>query len=155
MLGHGGMALIHFAIGIFVIIDFNAGVLIGICAFLVIYQNSSGPVAYAYASETCCDIALGMCILALYSAILVLSLSTEPLMDSPNFGTEGVFFMLGVFMVIATITVYMFVGETLGLQKAQKKLLFVPGGPWGRKLQEGEVPHSPAPLDRQGRYNLV
>ena len=63
--------------------------------------------------------------------------------------------MLAIFMVMATITVYFYVGETMGLQKAQKKLLFVPGAPWGRKLKEGEIPHSPAPLDRHGKYNLV
>ena len=82
LFGHSGMAVAHFCIGLFIIIDFNAGVLLGIAAFLLIYQNTSGPVAYQYATETCCDIALGICILVLYITILVLSLATEPLMNS-------------------------------------------------------------------------
>ena len=76
------MSVAHFLIGIFIIKNFNAGVLAGIAFFLFIYQNSSGPIAYQYATETCCDIALGMCILVLYLTILLLSLTTQPLMNS-------------------------------------------------------------------------
>ena len=34
-------------------------------------------------------------------------------------------------------------GETMGLSKAEKKALYVPGGPWGRKLLPNEQPYSP------------
>ena len=68
--------------GIFTIIGFDGGLLAMICCFLLIYQNTSGPVAWLYASETCCDIALGANILVLYSSVLVLSLTTQPLMNS-------------------------------------------------------------------------
>jgi len=37
MLGHISMAVIHAGIGIFIITDANAAVLIGICAFLFVY----------------------------------------------------------------------------------------------------------------------
>ena len=80
-----------------------------------------------------CDIALGMCILVLYLTILALSLTTEPLMDSA-LQPQGVFFMFAIFSIIAAIFLYFFMGETMGLSKAEKKALYVPGGAWGRKL---------------------
>ena len=44
--GHSLMTVIHAGIGIFIITEWNVFVLIGICAFLVVYQNTSGPIAY-------------------------------------------------------------------------------------------------------------
>lgn len=80
--GHTGIFLTYLLMGIFTVIGFNDGVLAMLCLFLLIYQNSSGPVAWTYASETCCDISLGVSIQVLYSSVLLLSLTTEPLMDS-------------------------------------------------------------------------
>ena len=134
LLGHSSMALAHFLIGLFIITGFNAGVLAGIAFFLFVYQNSSGPIAYQYATETCCDIGLGICILVLYFTILVLSLSTEPLMDS-KLQPQGVFFLFAILSVIAFIFLYFYLGETMHLSKAEKKNLYVPGGEWGRKLK--------------------
>lgn len=37
LLGHSGMTVIHTLIGLFIMIQFNVGVLVGICTFLVIY----------------------------------------------------------------------------------------------------------------------
>ena len=136
------MALAHFLIGLFIITGFNAGVLAGIAFFLFVYQNSSGPIAYQYATETCCDIGLGICILVLYFTILVLSLSTEPLMDS-KLQPQGVFFLFAILSVIAFIFLYFYLGETMHLSKSEKKNLYVPGGEWGRKLKQDEVPYSP------------
>ena len=62
LIGHTGIAISHFLIGIFIITKFNAGVLIMIGTFLIIYQNTSGPVSWAYATETCTDISLGVSI---------------------------------------------------------------------------------------------
>ena len=68
-----------------------------------------------------------MCILALYSTILVLSLATEPLMNS-KLQPQGVFFLFAICSVIAVIFLYLFLGETMGLSKAEKKAIYVPGG---------------------------
>ena len=46
LIGHALMAFIHVGIGFAIIFDKNALVLIGICAFLFAYQNTSGPIAY-------------------------------------------------------------------------------------------------------------
>ena len=37
LFGHSGMSVAHFAIGLFIIIDFNVGVLAGIAIFLIMY----------------------------------------------------------------------------------------------------------------------
>ena len=68
--------------GIFTITDIDIGVLAMLAAFLFVYQNTSGPVAWCYVSETCCDVALGANLFVLYAVVLVLSLTTQPLMDS-------------------------------------------------------------------------
>ena len=147
------MTVIHFAIGTFIITGFNIGTLVGILAFLVVYQNSSGPIAYTYATETCCDIALGMCILVLYLTILLLSLTTNPLMDSA-LQPQGVFYMFAIFSFIATVFLYCYLGETRGLTKFEKKSLYVPGGPWGRKLKHGEQPSTPMTYMKKDKYML-
>lgn len=108
------MTVVHFLVGIFIITGKNIMVLIGILVFLFIYQNSSGPIAYTYATETCCDIALGMCILTLYLTVLVLSLTTEPMMESA-LQPQGVFFLFSIMSLVAAIFLYCYLGETRGL----------------------------------------
>ena len=124
---------------IFVWTGFNYGVLICLSAFLLIYQNTSGPVAWAYCAETCCDGALGMCLLMLYGVVVVLSLITEPLMNSA-LQPQGVFLLFSGSNLIGLFYMYTFVPETKGLTEAEKKKLFYPGQKYGRKLEEGEQP---------------
>lgn len=40
------MTVIHTGIGVAIMTGADAMVLVGICAFLFIYQNTSGPIAY-------------------------------------------------------------------------------------------------------------
>ena len=91
--GHTGIAAAHLLIAIFIIIDFNVGVLVMICVFMFVYASSSGPVAWLYAAETCCDVSLGVALQTLWGTVLILTLTTQPLMDSA-LQPEGVFFML-------------------------------------------------------------
>ena len=93
--------------------------------------------AWAYAAETCCDVSLGVSLLVLYSVVLILSLTTEPLMDSV-IQPQGVFFLFAFFSFCAWFFMYYYVPETKGLPEADKKKLFYPGSKWGRKLDEGE-----------------
>jgi len=60
--GHFGIAVAHVLVGTFTIINFDIGTLVAICLFIFIYQNTSGPVAWLYASETCVDAGLGVVI---------------------------------------------------------------------------------------------
>ena len=80
--GHIGIALAHFSVGLFTITGFNIGVLGMICFFLVSFQLTSGPVAWVYATETCCDTGLAVSLLTLFGTVLILQLITEPLMNS-------------------------------------------------------------------------
>ena len=43
--------------------------------------------------------------------------------------------MFGILSAIAAVFLYFYLGETMGLSKAEKKALYVPGGEWGRKLE--------------------
>ena len=72
IIGHCGIFLAYLLMGIFTIIGLDYGILTMICVFLLIYQNTSGPIAWSYTTETCSDISLGANILVLYSSILVL-----------------------------------------------------------------------------------
>ena len=81
--GHIGVAISHFCVGTFTITGSNVGVLGFICFFLVCYQLTSGPVAWVYATETCCDTGLSVALQTLWGTVLVLQLLTEPLMNSP------------------------------------------------------------------------
>ena len=80
--GHTGIFVAHLMVAIFTITGVNAGVLIMICFFLFVYQNSSGPIAWVYAAETCCDVGLAVSLNTLWGTVLILQLSTQPLMDS-------------------------------------------------------------------------
>lgn len=140
LVGHSTMALIHAFVGTCIIIEFNLGVVLGICAFMLAYNSTSGPVSWGYAVETCPDIALGIVLLTLYSTVFVLSLTTETLMASP-LQPQGVFFMFAGISVIAFVFFWCFLGETKGLTEMEKRSLYAPGQPWGRKLTQSEGKH--------------
>ena len=152
--GHATIALSHFMIGISIMVNWNAGVLIGICLFLFIYQNTSGPIAYQYATETVCDSALSACLTTLYLTVLFLSLVTNPLMES-KLQSQGVFFLMGILSVFAFIYLYIYFGESMGLSRAEKKALYVPGAQWGRKLKPHEVAQSPYMPHLPAKYKRV
>ena len=44
-----------------------------------------------------------------------------------------------ILSIISVLFIYFYVGETKGLSNKQKKSLFIPGGPYGRKLKNGDV----------------
>ena len=116
LVGHTGIFIAYMLMGAFVITKFNYGVLVMICVFLFVYQNTSGQVGWLYAVETCCDISLGICLQALWGTVLLLSLTSETLMDS-FLQTQGVFFMFGGFSLVAALFVYFFLDETKGLSE--------------------------------------
>jgi len=78
--GHVGICICHLMIATFILEGIDIGVLVMLCIFMLIYQNTSGPIAWIYAAETCTDVALGVSLNVLYGTIMVLSLTTEPLM---------------------------------------------------------------------------
>jgi hypothetical protein len=124
--GHIGIAIVHATIALFDIYKYNDGVLIFTILFLIIYENTSGPIAWLYAAETVIDVALGVCLLTLWGTVFVLSLVCPVLMSKDSIGTQNVFFIFSGLSVLGTIYSYVFIRETSGLTDRQKKLLFVP-----------------------------
>jgi hypothetical protein len=53
---------------------------------MVVYQNTTGLIAWVYETETMTDVGLGIALQLLYGVILVISLKNEPLMESPRIG---------------------------------------------------------------------
>lgn len=62
---------------------------------------------------------------------------------------QGVFFLFAILSACAVVFLYFYLGETMGLERAEKKGLYVPGGAWGRKLKPDEVPYSPFIVRKQ------
>jgi len=50
------------------------GVLGSIIFFKLVFENSSGPLAWLYAAETTQDVALGFCLLNLWGVTFILSI---------------------------------------------------------------------------------
>ena len=51
---------------------------------------------------------------------------------------EGFFLFYAVMSFIGFLFVYFWIGETMHLSEKEKKLLYQPGGRYGRKLRMGE-----------------
>jgi len=125
LIGHTGIAICHGLVGILTIYKVNYGVLGFMCLFIVVYEFTSGPLAWIYAAETCNDVSLGICTYTLYLTVFFLSLVTEPLMDSV-IQPQGVFFMFGLFSACAVVFIYFNIKETMGLSDKEKKTLYAP-----------------------------
>jgi hypothetical protein len=78
---------------------------------MFIYQNTSGPIAWVYASETMTDVGLGVGMNVLYGTIVILSLVTQPLMDSA-LHPAGVFYMFSFFAMVGFVFVWIWFLET-------------------------------------------
>mmetsp|Transcript_10791 Transcript_10791/g.13538 ORF Transcript_10791/g.13538 Transcript_10791/m.13538 type:complete len:171 (+) Transcript_10791:857-1369(+) len=74
--GHSTIFILYVLMGFFTLYEYDIMVLVMMCTFLVVYQNTSGPCAWAYAAETCCDASLGVALLVLYSTVFILNLTT-------------------------------------------------------------------------------
>lgn len=61
----------------------------------------------------------------LYFTVFILTLTTEPMMDSP-LQPQGVFFLFGGFSALAVVFVYFFFKESKHLSDIEKKSLYAP-----------------------------
>lgn len=82
IVGHFLMASCHFLVGWFAYENFSLWVAIMMMCFILTYQITNGPVIWLYTSEVVVDTALGVCIFTLWGTVLVLSLTTNFLMNS-------------------------------------------------------------------------
>ena len=104
----------------------NSGVVSMILLFLVVYQNTSGPVTWLYTAETTIDSALGICLLTLWGTATVLTLICPPLMSADSLGPNNVFFIFSGISFCAMIFMIFCIKETKGLTDYEKKALFTP-----------------------------
>ena len=115
-----------------------------ILVFILIYMSTTGPCAWAYSAETCCDVGLSAVVFTLYFWSLILNFTTNSLLTWSQLFT---FSMFGIITAISVVFIYFYVGETKGLNEKEKKELFMPGATYGRKLFPGEKP--PAELGQE------
>ena len=73
----------------------------------------------------------------IYILVLLESATTFPLINAVQ--VSGFFMFYGIFSFCSIFFTYFFVGETKGLSDKQKKELYIPGGPYGRKLKPDEI----------------
>jgi hypothetical protein len=81
--GHSVMGPFLILVGVFAVLEYNTLALVMILLFLLTYQMTDGSITYLYVSEVVVDSALGFCFLALKGTALIISLTTEYIMDSP------------------------------------------------------------------------
>ena len=94
--------------------------------FLLVYQNSSGPVAWLYAAETTIDTALGTCLLVLWGTVFLLSFLCPMLMSKDSIGPSNTFFIFAGLSALGAIYAAVMIKETRGLSDKAKKLIFTP-----------------------------
>ena len=123
--GHVGIGFAHGMCGYFNLIGANYGIIAMIMLFYLVYYNSSGPLAWMYAAETCIDIALGISLLTLYGSAFSISVVTPILMEDNVMGPSNVFFMLSAFSFCGAIYCYIFIRETLTLTDKEKKTVYL------------------------------
>lgn len=114
LFGHIGIACAHFCIALSIVYSFNFGVVLMMCAFIWLYANTTGTIAWVYAAETCTDIGMGVCLLTLW-AVVLLEIMLVPMLINTPMQVQGVFFLFSVLSVFATFFIYFYVKETKGL----------------------------------------
>ena len=124
--GHLGMAVTHGLVGYCNHKGIDVGVIVGILVFLIVYQNSSGPVAWLYATETTIDAAFGFCLLVLWGTVFVLSLVCPILMKDDSLGPSNVFYLFAGLSFVGSVFCGTILVETQGLSDKEKKLIFTP-----------------------------
>ena len=100
-------------------------ILVFLCVFIILYGTTTGPLLWVYTVETCCDVAVGVCIFELWATVVVLLLISQPLMNSA-LQPQGVFFLFAFFSLIDTLYAYFIIKETKGLNDKEKKSLYGP-----------------------------
>ena len=124
--GHIGIAICHAGVAFLNSKNNDVGVLFMILLFIIVYQVTSGPVCWLYATETTIDAAFGLCLLVLWGTVLILARICPPLMSDEGIGETNVFYLFSALSFFGAIYAYVFIKETRGLTDKEKKELFMP-----------------------------
>lgn len=119
-------AVCHCFIGYFIMKEESNNQIFAILVFLIINSNTTGPVAWLYATETTIDVAFGICIFTMFGTVIILSLVAPTLMAHESIGTKNVFFIFAFTSFLGGIYSLIFLKETKGLSEKEKKLLYTP-----------------------------
>ena len=121
------MGVCHILIATFILFEASGYALIAMFLFLFSFQTTSGAITWLYCSEVAVDAALGFVGTFGYLTIFILTLTIQPMMNSPNFGQVGTFYMYGAISIVAAIWCFFNLKETSGnLTDKQKKELYIP-----------------------------
>ena len=82
--GHSLMGICHLVVGLAGAYAWNTGSLTFILLFIVVYSNTSGPIAWIYAAETNVDSAIGISLMWLWGVVFIETLVCPPLMVEPE-----------------------------------------------------------------------
>jgi hypothetical protein len=118
--GHCFMGVFLILVGVFSYNLYNDAALVMIMLFLITYQMTDGSITYLYVAEVVVDGALGFCFLCLKGTALIISLTTEYIMDSA-LHPYGAFWLYGGLTSLGGIMMFIFMRETRGLTDKEKK----------------------------------
>ena len=136
-MGHLGCAVLLTIMSIAIIWDFDNIKLIAICLYAFLFNLTNATVINVYLVEICTDIAFGTALVVMQ---LVILLQTATALDMIAWlRPEGFFLFYAVTSFIGFLFVYFCVGETMGLSEQDKKLLYQPGGKYGRSVRHDYV----------------
>ena len=121
--GHCAMGIFLILVGYFAYKLYNNAALAFIMLFLVTYQMTDGSITYMYVAEVVSDGALGFCFLTLKGTALIISLTTEYIMNSA-LHPYGAFWLYGGLATCGAVFLFTFMRETRGLSDLQKKSLY-------------------------------
>ena len=109
---------------LFSAIEWDIALIGSILLFLVIFQAGMGSFFFAYVGEVCHGSAVSLSQFALFVNVLVLSLITQPILDT--LGTTWSFFLFCVFNLVGGFYILIFVKEIDGLTKNEINNLYGP-----------------------------
>lgn len=119
------MAVCLYAFSAMIIIEKPILALVFLLLFLFSFQNGSGAITWLYCSEIAVDVSLGVVGMTGYFCTFVVSLGTQPLINS-KLHLAGTFMLFATINLLAGLWYFLFLKETNGLTDKEKKTLYVP-----------------------------
>lgn len=123
--GYFIMSVLHFLIGTCLAFGLKTPVVVMIWLQIFFFGMTIGPIMWLYIAETLCDKALGIASLSQWIGVILISLSTPTMLNSP-LQPEGTFWLFSSLCFLGFLFCLCFVKETKGLSDDQQKTLYEP-----------------------------
>ncbi|CDW78529.1 sugar transporter family protein [Stylonychia lemnae] len=121
--GHVIMGTFMILVGLFSFLEYNDLMIAMILCFLFTFQTTDGPVLLIYGPEVTVDQGFGFCVFGIKGTGLLMSLTTEYLMDS-GLHPYGTFWLYGGITWAGFFYFLILMKETKNLTDRQKKALY-------------------------------